>query len=1455
MNLNNSLVILGLAISVVSCGGDDNSNNNPAPPQHYTITSTTSLGGSITPKTQDAQYGSTYTFNLNAEDGFEISEVTGCEGALKGSQYNTGLITNDCNIAAEFTPIIVTALSHASSGGTISPKEQSVNYGETSSFDLNANDGYQLKHIEGCDGTLNGNTYKTGVLKENCEVIATFAPVIYHITAHSSEGGNVSPSSMSIAYGENAQFDVSTEDKYTLESISGCGGSLKDNKYYITNVSSDCTITAQFNSNNNPTPPQHYTITSTTSLGGSITPKTQDAQHGSTYTFNLNADDGYEISEVTGCKGALAGSQYNTGLITNDCSIAAEFTPIIIKALSHANTGGTISPKEQSVNYGETSSFDLNANDGYQLKHIEGCDGTLNGNTYKTGVLKDNCEVIATFAPVIYHITAHSSEGGNVSPSSMSIAYGENAQFDVSTEDKYTLESISGCGGSLKDNKYYITNVSNDCTINAQFERTVGDQEIIVDVSGASNDRPIIGTLTSDDKSVLITTTSKDGELKFEGLNKQQDYILTVSQAGYKIADADDSVEENDSPRAKTSLSEVNGNVIKINAGTFAQFNAERIDGLEQDHFQYHWSEDINTAGREYSSYINKDLPIEIIVQDYSDVDSHASATLQSLFGIILDDSDVPWSQEHAYRLLEMLKRTGLESFPNQLSGGSAAEHPYASHWVLTDELLTDDIEVTNLTDASTQVKISTQTFKYASPTIVTVDGKRGRFFSNRLYNAAIRFVTDNGQKIDVAAHILKQRYGVIIATTRNFNGLYKTIPVIDDDRNANIWQIFQPKELIAIIAILEEFPQGMKDLSLPNEKGGLRYFLRRANGLPHPLYSAAPAVAWTSANYVEFMESAFTQNFIGDIQRLIIHEKSHFLWDYAFSNDLKYEWLKKSGWYIPGDTDGNCKQWAEDPDNWTPPNVDPETLNVLTEVHDHPKFDGELVFDGQWASCSTTQFVTAYAAKLNPNEDMAESISYFLTNPDLLRSRALPKYEFIRDYIMQGSIYLSVIRPDLTFEVLNLYPDYIYPGKINSVDISVYGAPEQKKSVEVTLGLHTSDNCSNQDNCFDGASGAYMRLLSPIGTYKDQYFKPANGAQLDSKLIARFDLPAEAAKGWWVPAEIVVFDQVGNRRIEKLASSDYGWRLYINNANSDIVAPQYVKDSMTLNLFNSDSTDSPVELKEDEQLLQLQWLLNENKSMDQGYCYATISNQSADFGWGQYSHELHSHYIPEVSSRSDATNICTIDWLVTRFIPLGNYGPRYITMKDKALNIGKTSFTANHPTHEDPITLVVSGSTPDTNSPLINQQVCQSEDEDETCLRVTAAPSNPDNPNGETIVKIYYWAYEEQPLATASGLNITGIRLRNPQGQEFHFWHSKHDSADKTTAPDQEGGYFKCNSQALKDDPNCDATTPIQYVFETILPVGSAPGTWGLTEMTVRDLAGNNRQYQFTENLRFDVE
>ena len=204
----------------------------------------------------------------------------------------------------------------------------------------------------------------------------------------------------------------------------------------------------------------------------------------------------------------------------------------------------------------------------------------------------------------------------------------------------------------------------------------------------------------------------------------------------------------------------------------------------------------------------------------------------------------------------------------------------------------------------------------------------------------------------------------------------YSALTASTTGENSAQFQRFHAEEIVQIINMLEEMPSGLR--STP----GLQYLVRRRDGYPHPLYPGAPAVAWTDAGYIEFMDTAFLGGSAGPTHRLIIHEKAHFLWAHMFDAQLRDDWIELGGWF----------QTSDSPSGW-------------------------------WTT-KQTEFVGAYAHNVNPNEDMAESIAYFVINPDKLRSRAIGEYEFIQDRIMQGNFYISTIREDLTFEVYNLFPD-----------------------------------------------------------------------------------------------------------------------------------------------------------------------------------------------------------------------------------------------------------------------------------------------------------------------------------------------------------------------------------------------------------------------------------------------
>ena len=115
--------------------------------------------------------------------------------------------------------------------------------------------------------------------------------------------------------------------------------------------------------------------------------------------------------------------------------------------------------------------------------------------------------------------------------------------------------------------------------------------------------------------------------------------------------------------------------------------------------------------------------------------------------------------------------------------------------------------------------------------------------------------------------------------------------------------------------------------------------------------------------------------------------------------------------------------------------------------------------------------------------------------------------------------------------------------------------------------------------------------------------------------------------------------------------------------------------------------------------------------------------------------------------------------------------------------------------------------------------------------IELTAEPTNPDAPNGETIVTMRFQIRDD-----ISGYKDAALNLRDPQGIE-HFHRGPTPMTGDELYPEGDPTVWKWHTATI------------------ILPRGSAPGTWGLADMTLYDRAENFRWYDFTEIIHFEVE
>ncbi len=137
--------------------------------------------------------------------------------------------------------------------------------------------------------------------------------------------------------------------------------------------------------------------------GGSISPASQQVLPGLAAQFTVTADDGYSFSAMTGTcpAGSFEGSTYTTGPLTEDCTVVANFTSIAsFTVTASALTGGSISPLFRTVEEGGFATFTVPPDADYSFSAIGGTcpSGTLTGSSYATGVITEDCTVIATFS-------------------------------------------------------------------------------------------------------------------------------------------------------------------------------------------------------------------------------------------------------------------------------------------------------------------------------------------------------------------------------------------------------------------------------------------------------------------------------------------------------------------------------------------------------------------------------------------------------------------------------------------------------------------------------------------------------------------------------------------------------------------------------------------------------------------------------------------------------------------------------------------------------------------------------------------------------------------------------------------------------------------------------------------------------------------------------------------------
>ena len=807
---------------------------------------------------------------------------------------------------------------------------------------------------------------------------------------------------------------------------------------------------------------------------------------------------------------------------------------------------------------------------------------------------------------------------------------------------------------------------------------------------------------------------------------------------------------------------------------------------LTNDDYDYTWQDDGSAAGHATQRYVNEPAKIVVLNDSIAVPDDFSAVKLRTEYGVILSDSIQPWSNEDSYRLYKMFSNLPYGKYGE----GNGLDYETGENirgvFMLTDLEQDNDLSIDN----SSQIPyatVSQSAFVYAEPQIVTIDGIRGKFFSKRLYHVVVNFITDFANNEGVLNWLAKERFGVKFMTANQ-----QTEDLMGED-SSNFQEFFKSEKL-EILAMFEELPEGF------HKQQGLQYLVRRINGQDDPVMPSAAAIAFAGRNTIEFMSKAFNGGDINDARRIILHEKAHFLWAYSFDQELKDDWTELGGWFL-----------------------DPTSASG-------------------WSTYNTTEVVSAYAHLKDPNEDLSESIAYYLTNPDALLSVSVRKYEFVRDRIMHGTRYVAQIREDLTFTVYNLFPDYTYPGKVTKIEVNVVGGSEDNKVVTIRASL----NSDTKDPTIDGASSAYIRFASSIGTIHDIRLYPENGQAQDSILIGTVTFSKLEKSGYWSLGSFKVTDPVGNSRYEN--TSTIGMKLYIENPLEDILSPSYNHDYtyeiVEDKFMPGNRYGAPNENGELMRALKISLSHYDANPTRRALTRINLPNNS-----GQEVYELQVIGYPIVDEALnydngvDSNKHFELYLLLYEHLQSGYYTTSQHTVGDIAGNnssVYHVKDTADFSISEKNKfsifkevrdSIYIETLYPDSLKPEI----------DINNITITAEPTNPQAPNGETRVDISILARDLSDfVGHESGVDRVSFTLRDPLGG-IH-------------------GYQTGNSTMNNPDLNVHDATPQNdnewrvYNFNLTLPQGSPPGQWGMASANVRDKAGNWEKYSFVEYVRFDL-
>ena len=158
------MICCGVSLVVAACGGTNASDSLPPPPLsgQITLTTTTTEGGVVSPRSLQVTSGQAANFTINADVGFDIGSITGCGGALQGTNYHVAVVQESCNVHVQFRQKRYSLAVKSMGAGQVSPATTSVAHGSVGRINVTPAAEHDVIQVV----SSSGGSYQQGVFVE-----------------------------------------------------------------------------------------------------------------------------------------------------------------------------------------------------------------------------------------------------------------------------------------------------------------------------------------------------------------------------------------------------------------------------------------------------------------------------------------------------------------------------------------------------------------------------------------------------------------------------------------------------------------------------------------------------------------------------------------------------------------------------------------------------------------------------------------------------------------------------------------------------------------------------------------------------------------------------------------------------------------------------------------------------------------------------------------------------------------------------------------------------------------------------------------------------------------------------------------------------------------------------------------------------------------------------------------